>query len=369
MLRAVLSRVVVRDNLAPRIALLCVVLAAVLGCRDENDATRARVVITLSDSVTITSSGDSVDLQPRVPAISRSGYIAAYREDQPSGGVAVFSASGKFLQLVGQKGGGPGEFREVSAVGFGVADTLWIVDGLFTAHAYAPPPSLVYSRSVKVEEPLLGEPTRDGVLSAAYVRYGKGVIPPALRRWPDFLSVRFGREHAMDAADAMLGAVAPMDSGHIWAARGNAYRIELLSRDGTVVQTIQRDVPWFNSEPALPGAPWSAPPRARVAAISSDNNGRLWVLVRRANRDWAPATPRGVDANRPVPIRNMPSFAESSRLFEGVIEVFDVKSGALLASREVSGAFLGFPAPGYASEIVETAAGLIAIRIWKLGTS
>jgi hypothetical protein len=363
------SKAHVRSIVAPRDALVCVMLATVLGCRDGRDATRDPVAITMSDSVTITSSGDSVDLQPRVPAISRSGHIAAYREDQPSGGVAVFSASGEFLQLVGQQGGGPGEFREVSAVGFGAADTLWIVDGLFAAHAYAPPPSLAYVRSVKAEEPMIGEPTRDGILSAGYVRYGKGVMPPALRRWPDLLSVRFGREHAIEEADALLGVVAPIDSAHIWAARGNAYRIELLSRDGRVVQTIQREVPWFTSEPALPGAPWSAPPRARVAAISSDDHRRLWVLVRRAHRNWAPVTPRGVDANRPVPIRNMPSFAESSRLFGGVIEVFDVKSGALLASRDASGAFLGFPSAGYVSEIVEMKNGLVTIRIWKLGTA
>ena len=60
------------------------------------------------------------------------------------------------------------------------------------------------------------------------------------------------------------------------------------------------------------------------------------------------------------------SAIRMGNLFEGVIEVFDPKSGALLASRDVGGGVLGFVRPGVLCEVLEDDSGAVRIQMWDV---
>jgi len=115
----------------------------------------------------------------------------------------------------------------------------------------------------------------------------------------------------------------------------------------------------------MTGMPWVTPPPPRVHAVSLGPDGLLWVLVRRAHRNWAEnkkkagSIPRGPVSPRQLGVR-------ISALFEGVLDVFDPASGTLLASRDVSGGVIGFARPGVLTEILEHETGAISIQLWDI---
>ena len=111
------------------------VVGHLYGCAGGGDGASRASNIELVDAIMLEITSDSVDLFPATPAVSASGYIAASQILPPGGGVAVFDVRGHYLYSVGKQGHGPGEISILTSAGFGPGDTLWIVDGLLSAHA------------------------------------------------------------------------------------------------------------------------------------------------------------------------------------------------------------------------------------------
>ena len=311
---------------------------------------------------------DSVDLLERVPAISSTGYIAAQLLAPPSGGVGVFDSHGRFVQSIAKAGGGPGELRGVDAAGFGPGDTLWIIDQSRTLHAFTPPPSLTYVRTVHTERPVSGEVTRLGVLTAPAMWGQPKSLPrllsPALIGWDGTEMARFGAESPWrDADEHRMGVVYAIDSSRIWWAMRAAYAVDRVSKEGAVTGRIARTVDWFPPGLIWKGLPWEARPRPRIASITVDSAGRVWLLIRRANANWAADTTRPPRRPGPLSIASLPSRFDLSQYFESVIEVFDPSTGALLASSTMSATIFGFAAPGILCEVGETEDGRATISL------
>jgi hypothetical protein len=67
----------------------------------------------------------------------------------------------------------------------------------------------------------------------------------------------------------------------------------------------------------------------------------------------------------PVEARRLGAF-NLSEIFEGVLEVVDPRDGRLVASLEVGGGVLGFPATDLVYEVHQDDAGRVTIRLWRL---
>ena len=204
------------------------VVAHLHGCAGGGDGASQARHIELVDAITLEITSDSVDLFPTRPAVSGSGYIAASQILPPGGGVAVFDARGHYLYSVGKQGHGPDEISNLTSAGFGPGDTLWIVDGLLSAHAYSPPPASRYVRSIHFERQLFGDVTRYGIISQAIMRTNL-VTPPALTDRNGAEVARFGANHPQSEAHHRQGAVFAVDSANIWSALGDEYAVELVA--------------------------------------------------------------------------------------------------------------------------------------------
>ncbi len=310
--------------------------------------------------------GDTIDLlSDEPPSISEHGYHAVLLHDPPSGGVAIYDSAGRFLKRVTRRGGGPGEVRNVLSAGFGPGDTLWVLDQPLRLHAYTPPPALEYVRTVQFERITLGRISRFGVLVSGAMR-NTAFTPPELIGWDGRLLARFGRAAEMNQADVHMGAVFAIDSTRIWSASSERYEVDEISAGGTLVRRIAPNVEWFRDVERSRQMPWEARPSPQINAISVDDQGLLWVLVRRAHRDWAPDPTLRPSTAGPIAIRGLPSLFQMQRLYETVLEVFDPESGTLIASRTFDGTVFGFGAPRMLAAVGETSEGHVSMHLLQV---
>jgi hypothetical protein len=352
-----------------RLACSWIVLACI-ACVDDGSS-EASATIELSTVATLRGLDDSIDLALGRPAISAAGLIAAPLLHQPSGAVGLYDTAGTFIRRVGRTGGGPGEFRHVQSVGFGPGDSLWVVDQMFLAHVFSPGADPQFVRTIRLARPSTGDVTREGLLSRGIVTSGiasskNGLNAPNLLGWRGERRAEYGALEPPDDMHERMGPLALLDTTRVWLARTRSYELELLGSDGKVHQRLARRVDWFPTDSAPPPIPGTAPPPPRIHAISIDDGGRLWVLVRRGHRDWKPAdSQRAQPMTMPIEASRLPTtlFAET---FETVLEVLDARTGQAIATRELGGGALGFPAPGLLYEVEQGDLGEVTIRIHRL---
>jgi hypothetical protein len=320
--------------------------------------------ITLQSVVTLTGVGDSIDLGTGTPAVTTSGLYVAPLDDPPSGTVGIFDATGRFVRRVGASGGGPGEFRNVQSLGIGPGDSLWVIDQLYRGHLFGPPPTSAFVRTVTFERANTGRVTPFGILSGG-VYTTRGAVPAHLVDWDGVLVREYGATAPTPDLHDRLGAPALRDSAHAWVPYANVYVLELLGADGSVHQRLERRVPWFPTDSATPDSRW--PRRPRIHAVQLGRDGLLWVLLRRAHRDWQPPANasgpafEGAQAARRIRTVNL------NEAFEGVLEVLDPRDGRLVASREVAGGVLGFPSQDLLYEVRHDTLGQVRMHLWRLG--
>ncbi len=217
------------------------------------------------------------------------------------------------------------------------------------------------------ERPIWGSVTAFGILSPALVWNTKH-LPPELIGWDGKVRARFGSDRPVAESEDRMGAVLAVDSAHIWMARGNAYVLDLIHSDGTSIRQITRTVDWFPPGKVTTGYPWQVPPRSRITSISLDSDSLLWVLTRRAHRRWR-ADSTLVSAKGPLSINALPSRYASAAFFETVIDVFDPKSGDVIASTIVPGTYGEFVRPGVVWEVREDDDGLVRIALVRVSLS
>lgn len=342
--------------------LLLGVLAAACAADGAPDAPTHR--ISLQPVVTLTGIGDSIDLGTGIPAVTATGLVVAPLDDPPSGAVGVFDASGRFLRRLGQSGGGPGEFREVRRLGIGPGDSLWVIDQMFRAHVFGPPPAGAYARTVSFERANTGHIASFGILSAG-VYTSRGAVPAHLVDWDGVLVREYGAAAPTPDLHDRLGPPGLRDSAHAWVPYGSSYILELLGADGRVHQRLERRVPWFPKDVGTPETTWPRRPRIHDVHVASD--GLLWVLLRRAHRDAKlPVTAPSEPVAMPMEARRVRTI-NLSEAFEGVLEVLDPRDGRLVASLEVGGGVLGFPSQDLLYEVRHDTLGHVSMHLWRLG--
>ena len=146
-----------------------------------------------------------------------------------------------------------------------------------------------------------------------------------------------------------------------------AYELKFVDTLGQTVKRIERVVDWFPAGLITTGSVLTVRPRPQIVDVTADErNGLVLVLIRRTNRNWKPVANEPTPPMRPTAIRRLATPDVVRQLFETVLDVFDARTGKLLASRELGGSILGFASPSALSEASEDNDGNVQLTIWRI---
>jgi len=264
---------------------------------------------------------------------------------------------------VGRSGGygeGPSEARRVSHLAVGVEDSI---------HVFKP-----LGRNVFDSEGRFARDQRDPVLPLeSNVAVGGREIHAAFSpghttpRPPLVILAAGGRAPATTldllddpGAEANRGARRVLDrasSSCLAVGRAGEYRVDVYDESLELQHILERTVPWFEpwDEWELPLA---RPPEPRVVSVMADcPENVVWVAISVAeDTDFTPLDP----ADRRDPLRS------ESRTYDTVVEVLDMTTGRVLASRRFASGIGPFNAGGFVLQPFVGQGGEQQFRVLRL---
>lgn len=265
--------------------------------------TEPRCSLDFRDVLTFPTRDVGVMPRPPVAIIPSGGYVTATFR---AGNLAVWSASGEFVRLVGRgPGRGPGEFGHPGSL---------VVDAAGVIHVFSGGPS---KTSYTLDGEYLETSTPEGVSGLGSAGTGAGGLLIALARtprgqrivrWDADGSVRVEETGPDPGRTRLLGVRGP----EIWTAISDTYELERVDPEH---MTVRRDPTWLRSAP--PGS-WN------LFGIVPESHGGMWVLLSVAADD----APEG-----PLPPLESPDDAARilSAYRDTVVELLSL-DGRLLAS-------------------------------------
>lgn len=315
-------------------------------------------VVTLGDR----DGGGLLYQQSTLATDSRGRYYVSANMDPA---IVVFDAKGRFLQKIGKRGQGPGEFRDRPFIYFSAGDTLYAADiGRITV--FAPDYRLV--RTIPLET---------SGSSIAFIKSGTFVVAGTSRSrdligFPmhlvsaDGKVIRsFGSESGrqdLGAPQTGLRSVAPASGDRVWSADPYAYVLERWNPRGARDLTVRREAPWF--PPNLPsrGTPRRERPPPRLRAVQEEPDGTLLALARVPDRDWKLHPPSRVGPGGAT----YTSDSLLHKLYDSVIEVLDPAKRTLLVRKVFRENFVGFIGPRLLASYTEDEEGNPRYVVWRL---
>lgn len=285
----------------------------------------------------------------------------------------VFRPDGSFLQRVGTRGQGPGEFLEPSDAIPLPGDSVLVVDNAarratVVTHELRPArmvrlPARFGDRSVVIQWPrtvlvtaLIPTPDAAG-WPLHLVSFTADVARPLIHFGPDSGALRPDR-----MPDAFLQRLTPARNGGAWTADRASYRLTLWNPDASKARTIVRQSTWFVEEFEMGLGSPARPPPSRVAAISEDAQGRLWVFVNVAGKKWRDAWPNLPPGGREVPLGTL----DLDKLHDGVVDVIDPQLGQVVATGSIDGQIIAALPNGRAATYALDKDDIPRIRILSL---
>lgn len=280
-------------------------------------------------------SAAELDRQPYSMAMDSEGRVLVAIDG--SDHVKLFKGDGSFAARVGRRGRGPGEFISANHVSFGPGDTAFAFDSR-NSRVSVFSPAMTFVRSAPIPRMFSGTVLKDGSILIS------GVVPDPSRIGKAFhLFDRVGNQlQSFGFSDASVvpgrgglavNWVAPSRDGGFWSVsyRG-AYTLAKWTQDGKLVQRL--DISSALVGPGMGDHVGFTPDRATdayVRSIVEDGEGRVWVEIVAADKDWK----RGARFNRDLPGERgmIPDISDYDRVYDTVIEVFDPRSGARIVSQ------------------------------------
>ena len=244
--------------------------------------------------------------------------------------VGVFDPDGRLIRVIGRLGEGPGEFTHVNHIVVGPGDTLYVYDH----------PQLRRSVFDPDHEFVRKEPIPWFVRQILPLRSGRTIVNSTIgtgdqAAWPlhvvdadGGVLQTFGAESSSRRPEQALledRAIVIDTEGVLWVAPRNAYELSTYSavdaRFEPMNQLYRRQAEWFQ--------PWTGRssdgrprPSMKQIAFGPEDPALLWVLISVADPEWAPLR---------RPTRSSKELIDSR--YDSILEVIDVKSGSVLASR------------------------------------
>lgn len=337
-----------------------------------NDPSLPCVVLAVYTGVTLAPSvgGSHPDPSPRSVAWDSRGRVFTSVESRTGAGFLVWDpVDGAFIESVGRRGEGPGEFPGGGAlIWVGAEDTIFAVDGrrllVFDS-------DFRFSRSVESDH-FLGV-TRglhilpDGRILLVSRGTTGGAASPLLRLL-DREGVEIGTYHDPAAAGSTAAiptrasALSGLETVWIGPEEGlpAGHVLEERRLDGTLVRSLSREVQGELAQPD-PAVPNRQVPR--VINIKVDNSSRLWVV-----------TESSKPGGRRFENNQAPIMGDWTGIYEQSYEVLDPIKGTILAagtldeSNPVDDQLVHnlLPLSSRSYHRVSGAMGLTAIRLYEL---
>lgn len=281
----------------------------------------------------------------------------------------VYDARGRFSGVIGQAGGGPGEFRGVGSVSVLPGDTLVVFDWESSRYSlFSPAHKFVTSGPL----PLLPElgalvlSSGEFVFNASVFTAGEIGQPLHRVRRDGALARSFGSPTGVYRPDIpflMSRAIASARGGQLWSAYRMDYRIDLIDpQRGRVVRSIHREAVWFpdGMRPTPRGAAATLDPKPFIFDVQEDPEGRLWVLIAVADPAWRQHVrfPGSSDLHGAI--------LDEQRYYDTIVEVLDPDRRTVLASARLGEHIKQFVGPGLLGTVLEDADGFPRFQTWQV---
>lgn len=296
-------------------------------------------------------------------------YVTTFSTAQPP---LVFDRNGAFIQELGRRGPGPGEFLLARYLVVGPGDTVYVTDAQAgRMSVFSPrlefmrsPSDATVARAASFEVLANGAivvatdvPTRNRIGFPLHL-YGRGL---------DFVR-SFGSDRpSFDPRHPLLARrrLRRSHDGGVWSARATEYVIDRFDPSGGLTLRLERTARWF---PPHKGTNLSEDPepKPRIMAIAEDSLRRLWVLAVVKDEQWRSALgytlPSRLGGGRsPIPV-----IVDEDRYFDTVIEVIDVASRSLVSSRRFPEAIAFMIDAEHVATRREDASGAFYIQVWSV---
>jgi hypothetical protein len=240
------------------------------------------------------------------------------------GQLLVFDKAGNAVTTFGRQGQGPGEFSGSSLqVLVGPGDSVHVLAG---GKWVVLSPEYTYVRSTVLPgDPVYADVTSDGYLLASILPHGPSAAPDPIR----LIAPQSGktiralptRHYAEDGEmDWMRGVSASGET--VWSHHVNRYEIRSYSLADSSQRVWKHDGGWFSAWAGTRPATRALPHLVGVQCVDS----LLFVYAAVGDTRWRPPAPvRGQERRR------IPGAEDLGRMFDGVIEVVNRHTGAVLA--------------------------------------
>ena len=322
-----------------------------LACTRERSS--PEIVVTTIATFGDTAGDGAIAGTPTIARDQAGRFYAATPFGAADALVAVYDSTGRFLTRLGGIGDGPGEYRQPNVV-TPLGDSMAIFDA-GTRRVNVIGPSLEWAGSIPAPGPVMsatGFPDGSFVVNwplpsgdsargffQLYDRHGRFVRSFEEPRAPCESEACLWEGSFVYRADPR---------GGIWAARMlGELEISRFDSAGRLVRRLALHAPWFPSHPSR-----GTFPREMMVGIAPDAFGHLWL----SGFTTDPAAPDTARATRP---------GDPERL-DGILEVRDSLSGAVIATRRFDDAVLLLPlGDGLIAHIGQHDDGWARIEIWR----
>lgn len=347
----------------------------ILGCLSACDRTTPpTTTITVETVVTLggeTDPSDRAALPAAVRALESGGYVVSVEPSSSGreGLPRVYGADGRFQLSVGRLGEGPGEYRTPIVWSTLPGDSLVVTDEMRSAA------TIVDAQGNLVRRLAVPAGIRQLIVSSDHVLIGnapynhQGNESAPLMRLDSAgnLVASFGGDSAgCGRLCGVLGTrrlVADADGG-VWAAhQAKAYVLEHYDRAGRRTKQFRLSPEWFAPMDSFPPRRGDQTPMSMVHGLSLDADGRLWIMGSTADSAWE----EGLGDPRPGERGSYRPVIDLARYRDGVLEVRDTATGALLASRRFPDSPVLLPAgPGLIAQATTDEDGWFSIAIRRV---
>ena len=333
------------------------IVVALAACSDQARAPGIEIQrrVSFGDTTGEGALAGGAFISPRLPL----GYVTTTPWGEPNL-PALFDSSGGFVRLLGRSGEGPGEFRGAQSM-LVLGDSLLIVDNQLQR-------ATVFDDSLRLIRhfPMGERPWKLLLLADGSYLASVGIFQ---RRAPfTHLSrdgAALGRVGVIPEREEMpIHAMARAADGSVWTARMSG-RMEFthydqaLNRNGGFTPVRE----WFPAaEPFTMPSP-SQPPASGVTGIWLDSSDRLWVAGFTADPEWSEGL--GPERTGEGGIKYHP-VTDARLAYDGIIDVYDSKSGSLLATLRDDDRWVDLAEPGVLVRAAEIGDGWTQLTLWAV---
>ena len=271
----------------------------------------------------------------------------------------VYDANGRFLQAVGHKGNGPGEFENVNGALAVTGDSMSVWDD---NRLTVVDPSLVPRRIVRREpgwslSAIAAWPTSVLLVRTAWRREATWQMMARGSMEGDAVRIQsgFGTTYeGIAAIEQHRADVSLVMSGRFWAVESATYALRDWDLASGRSREFQRDAALFKNPPATG-------PKPAAAHVVQDSDGLVWVAVLVQAPTWRDAIPKG---GGEVSVKQI----AWEKYYRTVVEVIDPKSARVVTRKPLDQIVLGFLPGNRAALYSVDADGIPRIQIIEMQT-